>query len=77
MKPTSPTFTERCRMTCLGGSERGTCPCTRPIECEMQEDPGYSAARDAAKERMSRYLLNAIGYGPVAQALRDVMKEEP
>ncbi len=77
MKPTSPAFTERCRMTCLGGSERGTCPCKHPATCEMQDDPGYPAARDAAKARMGRYLMNSIGDGPVARVLLEVMKEEP
>jgi hypothetical protein len=58
MNPHSPAFTVRCRMTCLGGSERGECECRHPRECEMQSDPGYPAAREEAKARMLRYFLN-------------------
>jgi len=28
--------TRYCRMTCDGGSERGECPCERPVDCEMK-----------------------------------------
>lgn len=56
----SPAFTARCRMTCLGGSERGTCPCTRPAECEMQRHPLYDEARREAEARMWRYLRNGL-----------------
>jgi hypothetical protein len=55
MKSTDPKFTEYCKMTCLGGSEKGTCSCKRPEDCELAADPGYAEARQQAKDRMFRF----------------------
>lgn len=59
MNHRSPKFTSYCRMTCLGGSERGECECRRPAECQLSDNPHYEDARASAKARMIRYLLNA------------------
>lgn len=53
-------FASQCRMTCMGGSEKGTCDCASPRECEMQESPHFTEAREKAKASMSRYLLNSL-----------------
>jgi hypothetical protein len=45
-----------CRLTCLGGSERGTCPCASPAACEMREVQGFEEARAEAITRMLRML---------------------
>ena len=66
MKPTDPRFTVYCRMTCLGGSERGLCGGPRPDACELAGDPGYAAARGAAQDRMLRavpFLRARFGLG--------------
>lgn len=47
-----------CKLTCLGGSEKGTCVCTHPDECYGARDPGFSEARFEAMTRMSRYMRN-------------------
>lgn len=53
-------FAAQCRMTCMSGSEKGTCECASPKECEMQTSPYFAEAREKAKATMSRYLLNAL-----------------
>lgn len=74
MNERSPQFTEYCAMTCLGGSEKKTCPCLHPRDCELQQDPYYAAARNAAKARMARYLRNGIADEDLANVLADVVK---
>lgn len=49
-----------CKMTCLGGSEKGHCACQRPIDCVAQHDPYYEAERNKAKYRMLRHLRNSV-----------------
>lgn len=56
-------------MTCLGGSERGTCACICPSDCFAQNDTGFAAARERAKAAMGRYLMNRIAKSPVGVAL--------
>lgn len=41
-----------CKMTCIGGSEKGECPCERPIDCPMQTHPDYALQRKLATTRM-------------------------
>lgn len=53
-------FLVYCKMTCLGGSEQGECPCRSPATCELQDDPAYEQARAEAKIRMLRYLKNGL-----------------
>lgn len=53
-------FLSYCRMTCVGGSERGECPCTHPAVCELVDDPDYTTAREAAMARMGDYLLRGL-----------------
>lgn len=44
-------FLERCKLTCIGGSERGTCPCPSPAHCiEKRVHP----------DRFSFYRIEAI-----------------
>jgi hypothetical protein len=50
-----------CRLTCLGGSEHGECPCDSPRECQMQDDPKFEDKRAEAKARMCRIVLTNIG----------------
>lgn len=47
-------FGQYCRLTCLGGSERGSCPCTHPDDCELRGHPKFEAERKAATKRMVR-----------------------
>ncbi len=49
-----------CKVTCLGGSERGTCDCARPNACAARTDPGFARARSEAVARTSRRLRNTI-----------------
>ncbi len=49
-----------CRMTCLGGSDVGECPCKGPAQCELQKHPNYKHARNEAIARMNRWLLNEL-----------------
>lgn len=49
-----------CKMTCLGGSEEGTCACTHPKECRGAKEPGYQEARDNAVARMLKYLQTGV-----------------
>lgn len=49
-----------CAMTCYGGSEQKECPCARPTDCELQEDPGYPAARERAKKRMFNLIRRGL-----------------
>ncbi len=51
---------EYCKLTCLGGSERGECGCKSPAECELREGGEFDEARQAAKLRMQRFLRNVI-----------------
>lgn len=44
-----------CKLTCLGSSEKGMCPCDSPNDCEMKDQPGFQEARDEAARRMLRY----------------------
>lgn len=41
-----------CKMTCLGGSERGECSCTCPADCELQDHPDYERQRELAIKTM-------------------------
>lgn len=51
-------FLTFCKMTCLGGSERGECPCRGEYECELKKNPGYQHARNEAIVRMQRHMNN-------------------
>ncbi len=48
-----------CKLTCLGGSEHGTCACDHPHDCLVRFDEGYDEARRAAVARMVRYVRNS------------------
>jgi hypothetical protein len=50
-------FGTHCKMTCLGGSEKGTCDCKHPDCCELQDHPKFREYRIKARERMARYLM--------------------
>lgn len=54
-------FAAYCKMTCLGGSERGECPCSGPTDCELQHHPLYPEARRAASARMARWVASEFG----------------
>lgn len=58
---TAEQFLVCCRMTCMGGSEKGTCACKRPIDCTLQQHPKYDEYRDMATRRMVQHLKNCIG----------------
>ena len=62
-------WAQECKLTCLGGSERGTCACRCPNDCVAQHDPGFGAARQRAKEAMGRHLMNAIAGSSVHEIL--------
>lgn len=49
-------FAVHCKMTCLGGSEKGTCTCARGEDCVVQFDEGYEEARAEAMTRMLRHV---------------------
>jgi hypothetical protein len=51
-------FLVYCRLTCFGGSSKGTCPCKRPSECELTKHPKFSEFRFKAEERLQRYIAN-------------------
>ena len=51
-------FAVYCKLTCMGGSERGMCPCQHPRDCEMKDEPGFTHARNEAIARMMRYAHN-------------------
>lgn len=53
-------FATVCKMTCLGGSEKGTCECKSPAECKAKFDVQYESARREAMERMRRYVHNLL-----------------
>lgn len=53
-------FLRYCKLTCIGGSESGTCPCKHPKECNFQKDPEFDKARTEAKERMWQYFKNKL-----------------
>lgn len=50
-------FLQRCRLTCMGGSEKGSCPCEGPMMCEERKSPLFSLYRFKAEERMRRILF--------------------
>lgn len=52
-------FATHCKLTCLGGSENGTCACKSGSECEMRGEPGFAIARAEAAKRMMRVLRGA------------------
>lgn len=58
---TAEQFLVNCRMTCLGGSEKGTCECRGPINCTLQKHPKYDEYRMKAVTRMAQHLSNVIG----------------
>lgn len=62
-------WAQECKLTCLGGSERGTCACRCPNDCVAQHDPGFGAARQRAKDAMGRHLMNAIAGSPAHETL--------
>lgn len=41
-----------CKMTCDGGSECGTCPCERPTECKLVNEPGFPEERRTSIRKM-------------------------
>jgi len=45
-------FAVFCKMTCLGGSEKGTCECTHPADCAIRFDDGYEDAIAEACKRI-------------------------
>lgn len=67
-------FAAYCKMTCLGGSERGECPCKHPNACELQDHPEYAGARKEAKHRMLRYLANSDVHPTIKEAIDEKIK---
>ena len=53
-------FAVECKLTCLGGSEKGTCDCRGPNDCVARNTPGFQLARGKAKKRMGRFLMNEL-----------------
>jgi len=49
-------FLTHCRLTCFGGSEKGTCSCKSPAECKLTKDPRFSYWRRKAEERMFQFM---------------------
>lgn len=49
-------FASYCKLTCLGGSEQGTCSCKCPADCEMRHHPYFEEARAKAQQCMLRIL---------------------
>jgi two-component system, chemotaxis family, chemotaxis protein CheY len=41
-------------LTCLGGSERGACPCKRSLDCELGTHPEFARRRLEAVRRLWR-----------------------
>lgn len=58
MKSFRVRFATECRLTCWGGSERGTCECQGPAECRLRNAPGFKPARAEAARRMARHATN-------------------
>jgi hypothetical protein len=57
---TAKLFLTHCRLTCLGGSEKGTCECRGPVDCKLQNHPKYDAYRMKSLTRMAQHLKNAV-----------------
>lgn len=53
-------FLQWCKLTCIGGSERGLCDCHSPAECKLREDPRFPKYRREAHQRQMRHLQNEI-----------------
>lgn len=49
-------FLTYCRLTCFGGSEKGTCSCKCPNDCKLTGDPRFYYWRIKAQQRMLTYL---------------------
>lgn len=49
-------FLEECRLTCFGGSEKGTCECRSPDTCKLRDHPRFQHFRNEAIARMVRHL---------------------
>jgi len=64
-----------CKLTCLGGSEQGMCPCQSPAECEMQSEPGFEEARQAAAGRMLRWVKTKLPPDALEAARRRWVEE--
>lgn len=56
-------FGQHCRMTCLGGSEAGTCSCAGPQQCALKGHPKYSFWREKAVTRLARFLVQGLREG--------------
>jgi hypothetical protein len=64
----------------MGGSERGECPCTSPLACQLQQHPDYDHYRELARARMFRYLMGTMAptvHPAIIAALTNVNKSEP
>lgn len=57
---TAHAFGQHCRLTCLGGSERGTCDCVCPNECALKVSPDFKMWRQRAIERLVRHGINWV-----------------
>jgi hypothetical protein len=54
-------FLEVCRLTCWGGSTKGTCICAGPRFCAVRGHPRFQHWRTEALVRISRLLGNEVG----------------
>ncbi len=45
-------FLTYCKLTCVGGSEVGECPCPNPNACELVDDPDFAYERNQAIKRL-------------------------
>ena len=53
-------FLTECKLTCFGGSEKGTCSCRGASWCKAKKYPGFVDARNKAIIRMSQHVLNML-----------------
>jgi hypothetical protein len=49
-------YAQHCKLTCLGGSEMGTCECECPNDCKARHRGDFDAADREAAARMRRHL---------------------
>lgn len=53
-------FLVECKMTCFGGSSKGTCDCHCPNDCKTMTDPKWSHYRSEAIVRMQRFAMVGV-----------------
>ena len=56
-------YREFCRMTCDGGSERGSCDCQNPTDCQLQDRTDYQYQRDLSTKRYAKFFIERLLLG--------------